>query len=501
MKRSLSVLAVVLACLFSLEHDARGADKPNVVMICIDDLNDWLGCMGNTQVKSPNIDKLANSGVLFKRAYCQFPVCGPSRASILSGMLPSTLRFGTHPSPSSVAKRVKQLNTSSIYTYFREHGYYTMGAGKIQHSRIQPSTIDKTETSFDKIRYSAQGEGPRSPKVGYEWGKKYKFTMTDWGYAGNDESMHDFIAAKWATDQLQKTYDKPFFLMVGFARPHAPWLVPKKWFDLYENPKQLNLPPYKADDLDDVPAISKQINIWPGMPATEWAIKEGKWHDIIHAYLASISFVDAQVGTVMSALENSPYADNTIVVLWSDHGYFMGEKGTTQKHNLWERSAHVPFIITGPQVSTKACSRVVGLVDLYPTLVEMCGLPENKANEGRSLVPLLKDVTTAWDYPTITTWLGNNHAIQTERYRYMRYEDGSEELYDHQADPNEWTNLATEEQYTKVKQKLAAACPADAKFDSTYKKQMRDKGVIWNRVYNEWRRENGLEELELRWFQ
>ncbi len=256
--------------------------------------------------------------------------------------------------------------------------------------------------------------------------------------------------------QLQSKHDKPFMLMVGFLRPHVPWYVPKKWFDLYDKGK-LTLPPYDKHDLEDVPAIAKQISILKQMPRTDWAIENDQWRNIVHAYLACISFSDNQVGRVLAALEKSPYADNTIVVLWSDHGYHMGEKNTFQKHSLWERSSHVPLVISGPGIKVgERCDRVVSLIDLYATLLDLCDLPENPKNEGHSLKPLLKDPRKEWSYPAITGWENNSFAIQTEGYRYIRYGDGSEELYDHQSDLKEWTNLAGKPELEPVRRELAA---------------------------------------------
>jgi arylsulfatase A-like enzyme len=243
--------------------------------------------------------------------------------------------------------------------------------------------------------------------------------------------------------------------MVGFLRPHVPWYVPSEWFDLYDKDR-IALPPYRQDDWDDISEMAKEISILKQMPRTDWAIENKQWRNIVHAYLACISFADHQVGKVLDALEASSYNNNTIIVLWSDHGYHMGEKNTFQKQSLWERSSHVPLVIAGPNVQGgRRCDRIVSLLDMYPTLLEMCGLPGNPQNEGRSLVPLLDNPDQEWPYPAIVGWKKNSFAVQNERYRYIRYGDGSEELYDHQNDPNEWTNLAGKPELGETKKKMA----------------------------------------------
>jgi arylsulfatase A-like enzyme len=235
----------------------------------------------------------------------------------------------------------------------------------------------------------------------------------------------------------------------------VPWYVPKKWFDLYDK-ETLTLPPYDPKDLDDVPDIAKEISILSQMPRTDWAIENDQWQNMLHAYLACVSFADHQVGRLLDALAQSPYRDNTIIVLWSDHGYHIGEKNTFQKQSLWERSSHVPLIIAGPQVKAdQRCDRVVSLLDIYPTVLEMSGLPANPKNEGRSLMPLIREPGRAWPYPAITGWQKASFTVQTERHRYIRYGDGSEELYDHQTDRNEWTNLAHEAETEPLRRELA----------------------------------------------
>ena len=350
----------------------------------------------------------------------------------MSGLLPVTLGYDDHMKDTDLQKRARARGTELLHVYFAKHGYKTMAVGKICHRHVPKGSVD---ASGGRGNFS-EGTG----KLKRNWHQNG--TSTDWAMAPeSDSQLPDHKAAGWAVQQLQSKHDKPFFLMVGFLRPHVPWYVPKKWFDLYDKQK-IKLPPYRPDDLDDVPSMAKQISILKQMPRTEWAIENKQWRNIVHAYLACISFADHQVGRVLEALEKSPYKNNTIVVLWSDHGYHMGEKNTFQKQSLWERSSHVPLVIAGPSIEGgRRCDRVVSLLDLYPTLVDLAGLPNNARNQGRSLVLLLKDPKKDWPHPAIIGWKKKSFALQTERYRYIRYGDGSEELYDHESDPNEWKNL------------------------------------------------------------
>lgn len=427
---------------------AAAAERPNVLFIAVDDMNDFpTFAQRYPDAQTPNMDSLAASGMVFTQAHCQFPLCGPSRASIMTGLLPSTLGYESHMQDEALQKRAQELGTELMHSAFARNGYTTLAVGKILHDHVPKGSVD-----------ASGGRGAFNAGTGNlreNWPQEG--TSTDWAMAPKrDEDLPDYHAATWAVEQLQAKHDKPFLLMVGFLRPHVPWYVPKRWFDLYEKEK-LTLPPYDKNDLDDVPAIARQISILKQMPRTEWAIENNQWRNILHAYLACISFSDHQVGRVLEALEKSPYADNTIVVLWSDHGYHIGEKNTFQKQSLWERSSHVPVVITGPGIkSGQRCDRVVSLIDLYPTLLDLCGLPENPKNEGRSLKPLLKDPRKEWPYPAITGWQQGSFALQTERYRYIRYGDGSEELYDHRSDLNEWTNLIGKPKFESIRKKLSA---------------------------------------------
>ncbi len=428
----------------SIPANPTGQDKPNVLFIAVDDLNDFVSYADRYKgAITPNIDRLASQGMAFNNAYCQYTVCRPSRASVMSGFYPHRLQGNIHDDE-SVQAEARKLRSELMHVWFRNNGYKPLAVGKILHRHLPEETLD---ASGGRGLFSA-GLG----KLKRNWHQEG--TMTDWAMEPeSDEQMPDHKAAQWAVDQLEKKHEKPFFLMVGFLRPHNPWYVPKKWWDLYDREK-INLPPYKEDDLNDLPQMGLN-NIKKVMPRTEWAIENDQWRNIVHSYLASISFVDHQIGKVISALEKSDYGDNTIIVLWSDHGYHMGEKNTFQKHSLWERSTHIPLIFAGPGITAgKSCNRVVSLLDIYPTLVDMCGLPENLQNEGISLVPLIEDPSLAWPYPVVTGYGKDCYAIQNERYRYLRYSDGSEEFYDLKNDPHEWNNISEDHEIAGIKREM-----------------------------------------------
>lgn len=426
---------------------AYAAERPNLLFISVDDLNDFPAFMGvYPDAVTPQMDRLAERGTVFTGAHAQFPLCGPSRASVMTGMYPHNLGFTTHMSDAGVRERARELGTEVLHGYFAQAGYKTMAVGKIFHHHVPAGSVD---ASGDRGAFN-EGTG----RLSLHWNGQG--TQTDWAMAPErDDQLPDHRAAAWAVDQIRSEHEQPFLLMVGFLRPHVPWYVPQKWFDLYDK-DQLTLPAYRPDDLDDVPEIARSIALRPEMPRTEWALENDQWRNFLHAYLASVSFVDHQVGRVLEALENSPYADNTIVVLWSDHGYHLGEKNTFQKHTLWGRSSRVPLVFAGPGVPAGGRSdRVVGLIDLYPTLVELSGLPENPKNEGRSLVPLLHEPARAWPHPALTQYEADHFALQTDRYRYLRYGDGSEELYDHRKDIEEFDNLAGQSESEEVRREMA----------------------------------------------
>lgn len=433
--------------------------KPNVVMIVVDDLNDWVGAMkGHPSAKTPNIDRLAAQGMLFTNAHCQAPICGPSRASMLTGLYPH--RTGNYAQMNDEdIRRSNEASAAAVFLpdVFEKNGYKTLGVGKIFHNGDKAKVFDTYGGNFDKYGPSPEKRFKYDPS---SFPGKSGGTQTDWGvYPEYDSLMTDHKSAAWAVRQLQQTHEKPFMLTVGFYRPHVPWYLPKKWFDLFPL-SDITTPPYDPSDMLDVPAMGKRVSDVPMMPATDWLISTNQWKDVVQAYLASMAFVDAQVGKVLDALEQSPYATNTIVVLLSDHGYHLGEKNRVAKQALWERDTHVPLIIRQPRGrSNVVCKAPVQLIDIYPTLASLCALKMDHSVDGHSLQPLLNDPAASWKHPAMTFYGVGNVSIRDERYRLIQYEDGSEELYDLEKDANEWNNLAGKKEASKRITALRAFIP------------------------------------------
>lgn len=431
--------------LWLLMGSVRAADRMNVLFIAIDDLNGYVGCLGDPNAKTPHLDRLAERGVLFTNAHCQAPICGPSRASLMTGLLPSTSGIFGQIKDTKI-KEASQAARDAVLLpdYLEKHGYATYGCGKLFH-------IGDRARVFDEFGHGTNF-GPKPKKrFAYdpEWfEKRIGRTQTDWGvFPESDEKMPDHRTADWILAKLKTLSNgaetKPFLLAAGFCRPHVPWYVPQKWFD--QHPIDgLKMPPCRADDWDDLPSISKRVNVAPAMPAMYWVLETKHWPAILQSHLASTTFVDHQVGKLLDALDASPFAQNTLIILWTDHGYHLGEKGRFAKQSLWQEASRVPLIIAGPKIEGgRQTNAPVQLLDLYPTLTDLLGLPPNPRNEGHSLWALLENTEASWEHPAITTYGPGNHAIQTTTHRYIRYEDGSAELYDHREDPNEWENLAS----------------------------------------------------------
>ncbi|MFT7633307.1 MAG: arylsulfatase A-like enzyme [Mariniblastus sp.] len=439
---------------------AQQTQPPNVLFIAVDDLNDWVGCMdGHPNALTPNIDALAERGTLFVNAHCQAPICGPSRASLFSGMLPSTTGIYGQIGDKNIPKASKKAAQAILMPdYFERHGYKTMAGGKLFHNGDSAKVFDEYGPPVSM--------GPK-PEVRFKYDpawfpEKIGSTQTDWAaYPERDDQMPDYKIAEYGVNQLKKKHDQPFFLAVGFCRPHVPFYAPKKWFEMHPI-DGIKLPPYQGSDFNDIPSMSQRVNEIPAMPTTEWAIESGEWKNIVQAYLACTTFADAQVGKVLDALAASPYADNTVVIFCSDHGYHLGEKNRFAKQALWDQATKMPMIISLPgskRDSGKKSAAAVGLIDLYPTIAQICGLPANQLNDGRSLVPLLSDANHAWPHSTITSYGRNNIAIQLDHLRFYQYEDDSMELYDHHADPNEWKNLANDPTHADTIKRMKQQIP------------------------------------------
>ncbi len=437
------------AALLSAGGRSDAAARPNVLFIAVDDLNDWIGCLGgHSQAKTPHIDRLAQRGVLFTNAHCQAPICGPSRTSLMTGLLPSTT--GQYENSPHFRDGARLKDAVTLTQHFSKNGYKTFGVGKIFHGgHPDPQSFD--------VNGPRPGQGPTlEKKLSYTEGVK----LWDWGaFALADEETHDYQDASWAIERLGEFQEQPFFLGLGFYRPHVPMYAPKKWFDLYPI-ESIKLPRVLADDRDDLPDAAIALAADYAAPPHAWMVEHGEWKHAVQSYLACISFMDHQVGRVLDALDASGKADNTIIVLFSDHGFHLGEKQRWAKRTLWKRSTRVPLMISAPgMASGRTCARPVGLIDLYPTLIQLCGIDEKPGLEGRSIAPLLREPAAAWERPAITTFRRNNHAIRSERWRYIRYADGSEELYDHSNDPHEWRNLAGAPEYAEIIRKHARWLP------------------------------------------
>lgn len=446
----LSVLVLIGAVLPA--QTQSGTDRPNVLFISIDDLNDWVGALEtHPQVQTPSIDALAGRGTLFTNAHTQAPLCNPSRISVMTGLRPSTT--GIY----NLAPRHREVDVTKHVTtlpqYFALQGYRTLSAGKVFHGGI---TDEERAVEFHEWGPDG-GIGARPPRKLVGETQMGNHPLIDWGvFPEEDDSIRgDFEVATWAERQLERfgsgSDEGPFFMAAGFFLPHVPLYATRKWFDLYPPEDQIVLPRVPEDDRADVPDFAWYLHWYLPEPRLSWFRENDQWGAKVRAYLATISFVDAQVGRILNALEANGLTDNTIVVLWSDHGYHLGEKHITGKNSLWERSTRVPLIVAGPGVSAGGrCAEPVELLDLYPTLVALAGLPQKSELEGLSLIPQLKDAAVRRERPAITTHNAGNHAVRSRRWRYIRYGDGSEELYDHDNDPHEWTNLAGNPAYSGI---------------------------------------------------
>jgi choline-sulfatase len=443
------------------------AQQPNVLFLAVDDMKDWVNCLGGYEgtVHTPNIDRLARRGMLFTNAHCPSPKCAPSRAAIMTGLRPSTT--GLYDNGHWWLPNRPQVVT--IPVHFRRHGYRVMGAGKIFHHTAGNNPPKQWDDFF---RLSFRNDPWfRSVTLNYPWSKSgpnpegFPFSgvpglghENDWGALHIPEADYDdVLSADYAVNCLQTPQHKPFFLACGLFRPHLPWYVPKKYFDLYAL-DDIVLPKQRKDDLNDLPA--EGLKFAQARRQDLERIRDAhKYRQAVRAYLASISFADAQLGRVLDALDASAYAKNTVIVLWSDHGWHLGEKGHWHKSTLWEEATRVPFMIAAPGLAPGRCTRAVSLIDLYPTLNDLCGLSQIESHDGVSLVPLLRDSTREWQRPAVIEYKRGNAAVRSERYRYIRYRNGGEELYDLKQDPHEWDNLASDASYAQIKRELAKSLP------------------------------------------
>lgn len=449
-------LSLLAAATFVHAADSR----PNVLFIAIDDQNDWIGCMGgHPQVKTPAIDALAKRGTLFANAHCQAPLCNPSRSSLLTGLRPSSTGiYGLAPGIREVGQTKHHITLPQTFT---RAGYFTFNSGKIYHDGSMRGGDQKAEFN----EYGSRGplSRPKQPVANLPWPGRHP--LMDWGvFPEKDEDHADWKIADSAIDALKRApADRPFFIAAGFRLPHVPCFAQQKWFDLYPE-AGLKMPPVKEDDRADLPKFADFLHWKLPEPRLSTLRKYDEWKPLVRAYLASVSFMDSQVGRVIAQLEATGRADNTIVVLWGDHGWHLGEKLITGKNTLWDRSTKVPLIFAGPGVKAgQICRRPAELIDIFPTLLALAKMPARGDLEGHSLVPQLEDANAPREWPAITTHNQGNHGIRSEDWRYIRYADGSEELYDMKNDPNEWANLASDPRHAAQKAGLAKWLPKNDK--------------------------------------
>jgi arylsulfatase A-like enzyme len=460
------LLALIVLSLASSLAAAQPDEPYDVLFIAVDDLNDWVGFLGgHPQTQTPNIDRLAARGMAFLNAQSPSAVCHASRTAILTGLRPSTTGiYGNGPD-----WRGLEIfdGKQTLPHYFRSNGYTSKGGGKIFHAHTyaeggmvgfnDPEGWDDFYPSID--RQLPDEFGPYSiPANGGSWGRSF-----DWaGLVAEDYALGDGQVTTWVSDLLREPAGGPRFLAAGIYRPHLPWYVPQKYFDKFPL-DEIVLPPHLAGDLDDLSDTAKQ-SVFNSNEIHQWVLEEGKWEEGVRAYLASINYADAMIGRLIDALDASGRADRTIIVLFGDHGFHLGEKERWRKFTLWQESLHVPFIIVAPGITTPGSTSAapVSLLDIYPTLVELADLNRPDYLEGNSLVPLLENPSREWNHPTLSTHGYENHAVVSSTYKYIRYADGSDELYDVRTDPYEWSNLAGDASFDAIKAELAAFLPTDA---------------------------------------
>ena len=485
----------ILLALVIYASQLLAKEKPNVLFIAIDDLNDWISPLDHhPSILTPNLERLAERSMTFTRANCAAPACHPSRVAVMTGVHP--VRSGIYRNlfnahgPRWRDESPLLADAVVLSRHFMNHGYRAAGGGKIFHT-LQWSAGDSQNDpeAWDDYRGDPldpiSSDWPRpvitpDPKAGLGPGRP----LGGAHYFGAaplevpDEQTGDHRVTDWAIEQMSRPPERPVFLAVGLFRPHIPWEVPSKWFDLFDGEK-VRLPEHRADDLED--AFDHGRTSWH-----RWVVENKQWRSFVRGYLASVAYVDAQVGRLLDALDASLMKDNTIVVLWSDHGFHLGEKANWEKFGLWDQTTRVPLFISVPELpGGRRCAKPVSLVDLYPTLCDLAGLPIPTQCTGHSMVPQLRDPLAPVERPAVVSYvfLRNDnpqrhpsHAVVGERYRYIRYHDGFEELYDLQDDPHEFANRVQDEALAEVKARLIGHLPSEAAPDRVVPKTSRWNG-------------------------
>ncbi len=464
-------------------------DRPNVLLISLDDLNDWIEPLGgHPQSLTPNLANFAREAITFQNAYCASPSCNPSRVALMTGKAPYVTGLYTNP---QIWRHILPDETT-LPEYFMKAGYWTGGAGKLFHNNMPdprswnayyPSLIqhfpyyylpDIDPATGKKIFRKQDNEILEDDPKGVTFNMPYKkgtYIAFDWEPLPYDtEETGDYASAKWVIDQLNRKHDKPFFLGCGIYRPHLPLYVPQEYFDKFPI-EDIQLPQTLAGDLDDIPEAGRKLAGARNDHVN--VIEAGQWNQAVQGYLASVNYADDLTGQVLDALAKSAYANNTIVIVFSDHGWHLGEKEHWQKFALWENLIKSVLMVSVPdqllgEVASKhkgsSSYRNVSLIDIFPTLTELCDLPTKQGVSGRSLVPLLESPNDeAWSHPVISMHSHNHFSIRKDDWHYILYDGGGEELYDLKADPEEWTNLAEKNGYDRVIEELKQHIPSERK--------------------------------------
>jgi uncharacterized sulfatase len=420
----------------------RATGKTNVLLVAVDDLNNRIACYGDPVVKTPHIDRLARRGVRFDHSYCNYPLCNPTRTSLLSGRRPEVTRIFDNYTP----PRTHLGNVAFLPEYFKAQGYFTARVGKIAHGRYEQWVNWDISESAAGVALKARDGNVTSGQVADEddtaagKGKgKLNWVPAD----GPDSSQPDGATARRIAQLIEQNRNRPFFIGCGFHKPHLPWIAPKKYFDMY-NLADIKLPNTPADDRDDIPPLALTRT------KSAEAMTDTERRQAILAYHAATSFMDAQLGLVLDTVDRFKLWDNTVVLLFGDHGWHLYDHlQLWRKMTVFEQAAHAPLIVHAPgRREGVGCPRLVEFVDIYPTLTELCGLPQAPGMEGTSFTPLLSDPQRAWKRAAYTMVARGEssfgRSVRTERYRYTEWDDGTHgvEFYDHELDPNEWTNLA-----------------------------------------------------------
>jgi len=438
MIRSILVLLFVIS-LTSRYSPAVEPERPNLLVIFVDDLNDWVGALGGHPLaRTPNIDRLAREGTTFLNAHCQAPLCNPSRTSLLLGLRPSrTGIYGLNPSFRTLEE---YRNFETWPQVFRRAGYRTLIGGKVYHHGFPKGQLEQEVDEWGP----PSSIGAKPPMKLIPPTPMGNHPLMDWGPLPNrDEEFGDYQLATWGAKRIRELPgDKPWLMMAGFFLPHVPCYSPQRVYDQFPDSDDL-LPKILEHDRDDVPPFSWYLHWELPEPRLKWIRQNHQWRNLARSYLASITFMDEQVGRLLDAIDESGQQEKTVIVLLGDHGWHLGEKGITGKNTLWERSTRVPFIYRGPGIPAgRQATNPCELLDLFPTLADLSGVKLPEGRDGESLVGQFAETPAGDLTPAMTTHNPGNHSVRTERWRYIHYANGSEELYDHWTDPNEWTNLA-----------------------------------------------------------